>query len=73
MAAVLVERLEWFTERAEAAAERPDAWAAFVDLLTDTAERQAGDCSFAEGMGHAHDAARGAVGARRAGRVDRPR
>ena len=53
VAAVLVQRLEWFTERAEAAAEHPDAWAAFVALLTDTAERQAGDCSFAEGMGHA--------------------
>ena len=52
VAAVLVQRLEWFTERAEAAAEQPDAWSAFVDLLTDTAEGQAGDCSFTEGMGH---------------------
>jgi AcrR family transcriptional regulator len=50
--AVLVERLRWFTETARAAAERPDAWEAFVDLLTDSAERQAGDCTFSAGLSH---------------------
>ncbi|HKG64931.1 MAG TPA: helix-turn-helix domain-containing protein [Solirubrobacteraceae bacterium] len=50
--AVLVERLRWFTETAQAAAERPDAWEAFVDLLVDAAERQAGDCTFSAGLSH---------------------
>jgi AcrR family transcriptional regulator len=52
IAAVLVERLRWFTESARAAAERPDAWEAFVDLLLDSAERQAGDCTFSAGLAH---------------------
>jgi AcrR family transcriptional regulator len=53
IAAVMVERLEAFTERVEAAIARPDAWEAFVELLEEMAERQATDCSFAGGMGHA--------------------
>ena len=52
IAAVLVERLRWFTETARGAAERPDAWEAFVDLLVDAAERQAGDCTFSAGLAH---------------------
>ena len=52
IAAVLTERLRWFTESARAAAERPDAWEAFVDLLVDSAERQAGDCTFSAGLSH---------------------
>ena len=52
IAAVLVVRLRWFTEAARAAAERPDAWEAFVDLLEDSAERQAGDCTFSAGLSH---------------------
>jgi AcrR family transcriptional regulator len=52
IAAVLAERLRWFTETARAAAERPDAWQAFVDLLEDSAERQAGDCTFSAGLSH---------------------
>ena len=35
VSAVLVERLRWFTDAARAAAERPDAWDAFVELLCD--------------------------------------
>jgi AcrR family transcriptional regulator len=50
--AVLVERLRWFTDSARAAAERPDAWKAFVDLLLESAERQAGDCTFSAGLSH---------------------
>jgi len=50
--AVLIERLRWFTESARAAAERPDAWQAFVDLLEDSAEHQAGDCTFSAGLSH---------------------
>jgi AcrR family transcriptional regulator len=52
IAAVLTERLRWYTEMARAAAERPDAWEAFVDLLKDAAERQAGDCTFSAGLAH---------------------
>jgi AcrR family transcriptional regulator len=52
IAAVLTERLRWFTASARAAAERPDAWQAFVDLLEDSAERQAGDCTFSAGLSH---------------------
>ena len=52
IAAVLVERLRWFTERARNAAARPDAWEAFVDLLVESAERQAGDCTFSAGLAH---------------------
>jgi AcrR family transcriptional regulator len=42
-AAVAVQRARWFEERAEAAAERPDAFAALEELLVATAEMQAGD------------------------------
>jgi len=52
VAAVVIERMRWFAIQAEEATERPDAWAAFVDLLTDVAERQAGDCTFSEGLAH---------------------
>ena len=52
IAAVLTERLRWFTESARAAAERPEAWQAFVDLLEDSAERQADDCTFSAGLAH---------------------
>jgi len=50
--AVLVERLRWYAETAREAAERPDAWEAFVGLLVDSAERQAGDCTFSAGLSH---------------------
>jgi AcrR family transcriptional regulator len=52
ISAVLVGRLRWFTDQCRAAAERPDAWQAFVDLLLDSAERQAGDCTFSAGLAH---------------------
>lgn len=52
VSAVVLERLRWFTERARAAAEQPDAWQAFADLLLDSAERQARDCSFSAGLAH---------------------
>jgi AcrR family transcriptional regulator len=50
--AVISERLRWFADAAVSAAERPDAWEAFVDLLCDSAERQATDCTFAAGLTH---------------------
>jgi AcrR family transcriptional regulator len=52
VSAVLVERLRWYTEAARAAAQRPDAWEAFADLLLDSAERQASDCTFSAGLAH---------------------
>jgi len=52
VSAVVGERLRWFTDAARAAAERPDAWEAFVELLCDSAERQATDCTFADGLAH---------------------
>jgi AcrR family transcriptional regulator len=52
VSAVLVERLRWYTDAALAAAARPDAWDAFVELLCDSAERQAGDCTFSAGYSH---------------------
>ena len=55
VAAVIGERLRWFTEAAREAARRPDAWEAFVELLGDTAERQAGDCTFSAGLSHETD------------------
>lgn len=53
VAAVVVERLRWFTERAEAAARRPDAWQAFADLLGDLAEAQATDGCLVDGIAQA--------------------
>jgi AcrR family transcriptional regulator len=52
VSAVIAERLRWFADAARTAAERPDAWQAFVDLLCDSAERQAGDCTFSSGLAH---------------------
>jgi AcrR family transcriptional regulator len=52
VSAVLAERLRWFADAALVAAERPDAWEAFVALLGDVAERQAGDCTFSAGLSH---------------------
>lgn len=43
VAAVAVQRMRWFQERAEAAAERPDGFAAFEELLVAAAEVQARD------------------------------
>ena len=42
-AAVAVQRIRWFQERAEAAAQRPDALAALGELLDSMAEVQARD------------------------------
>jgi AcrR family transcriptional regulator len=53
VAAVVIERVRWFTELTEAANRRPDAWTAFVGLLADLAEAQAGDSTFSEDMGPA--------------------
>lgn len=52
VSAVLGERMRAFADAARAAAERPDAWEAFVALLCDSAERQATDCTFAAGLTH---------------------
>ena len=52
ISAVVGERLRWFADAARAAAERPDAWEAFTELLCDSAERQATDCTFAAGLVH---------------------
>jgi AcrR family transcriptional regulator len=50
VAAVVCERMHTFAEAARAACERPDAWEAFVELLCESAERQASDCTFAAGL-----------------------
>jgi AcrR family transcriptional regulator len=55
VAAVLTERLRGFARLAEEAAERPDAWGAFVDFLVEIAERTSGDCCLAEAMGRASE------------------
>jgi AcrR family transcriptional regulator len=52
VSAVVSERLRWFTDAARAAEARPDAWEAFVELLCDSAERQATDCTFETGLAH---------------------
>jgi AcrR family transcriptional regulator len=52
VAAVVGERLRSFGEAAREAAERPDAWEAFTELLCDSAARQATDCTFAAGLTH---------------------
>src|SRR6478609_7541161 len=49
VSAVVGERMRAFAAAARAATERPDAWDAFVELLCDSAERQANDCTFAAG------------------------
>jgi AcrR family transcriptional regulator len=51
VAAVLAERVRSWTADIAVAADRPDAWTAFTELLADGAERQADDCSFAQGLG----------------------
>jgi len=50
VSAVIGERLRWFADAALEAADQPDAWEAFVALLCDSAERQAGDCTFSSGL-----------------------
>ena len=52
VSAVVGERMRAFADAAREAAERPDAWDAFVELLGDSAERQANDCTFAAGLTH---------------------
>jgi AcrR family transcriptional regulator len=53
VAAVVAEHVRGWTETIARAAERPDAWEAFAELLGDSAERQATDCTFSEGLGNA--------------------
>jgi AcrR family transcriptional regulator len=55
VSAVIGERLRWFAGQARAAAEQPDTWEAFVALLCDSAERQAGDCTFSSGLTNASE------------------
>jgi AcrR family transcriptional regulator len=50
--AVVAEKLRAYTKSVEAAAERPDAWAAFTELLGDWAARQAADSTFTAGLAH---------------------
>lgn len=50
VAAVVIERLRWLERVADEAAERGDAWSAFVDVLGVAAEAQAGDCALATSM-----------------------
>lgn len=52
VAAVIAERMRAMAADARAAAERPDAWEAFVDLLVSSAVRMAGDCTFSAGLSH---------------------
>jgi AcrR family transcriptional regulator len=62
--AVVAERLRGITAMVEAAAAKPAAWPAFVELLVDLAERQAADCTFTDGL--ARDSAHVALCAERA-------
>ena len=48
--AVVVDRLSWYAERAEAAALEPDAWIALVDLIVAAAERQSVDALLTEAL-----------------------
>jgi AcrR family transcriptional regulator len=57
VSAVLAERVRGYTRSIEAATEQPDGWAAFEALLRDWAERQATDCTFAEGLANDHSLA----------------
>jgi AcrR family transcriptional regulator len=50
VSAVLAERVRGFTRQIDAAAEQPDAWAAFNAMLDGWAAQQASDCTFAEGL-----------------------
>ena len=52
VSAVIAERIRAFTDSAREAARQEDAWAAFVALLCDSAERQAADCTFGAGLSH---------------------
>ena len=52
VSAVITERMRSMAADARAAAERPDAWQAFVDVLVGSAERMAGDCTFSAGLSH---------------------
>jgi AcrR family transcriptional regulator len=58
IASLAADRVDWFGEEAQAALESPDAWRAFVDLLTRTAEQQAADYVVTEALSwmfdHAH-------------------
>ena len=68
-AAIAVQRLTWFQERAEAAAERSDAFAAFEDLLVATAEVQAADRTVGGSLAGIADEVPGLVEARERARV----
>lgn len=48
--AVVVGRLAWYAEKAEAAAAAPDPWEALVDLIRSAAERQSVDALLVEAL-----------------------
>ncbi len=48
--AVVLGRLDWYAERAEAAARAPDAWEALVDLIRAASERQSVDALLVEAL-----------------------
>jgi AcrR family transcriptional regulator len=54
IAAVLEQRMAWTRERADLAAEAPDAGAAFLELLAEMAEVQATDHALADAMAYKH-------------------
>ena len=55
VAALAADRVDWFAREAEAALREPDAWQAFVHLLSRTAERQAEDYVVTEALARIYD------------------
>jgi AcrR family transcriptional regulator len=56
IAAITCDRVRWVEERVNEALERPDAWAAFENLLVDLARRHATDLTHLEALARATDA-----------------
>jgi AcrR family transcriptional regulator len=56
IAAIACDRVRWVEELVTEALERPDAWAAFKELLADLAHRHATDLIHLEALAHDSDA-----------------
>jgi AcrR family transcriptional regulator len=56
IAAIACDRVRWVEDLVTAALERPDAWAAFKDLLADLAHRHATDLTHLEALARHSDA-----------------
>jgi AcrR family transcriptional regulator len=55
VASIVIERLAWYREQAEAAADLPDAWAAFTTLMFAAAEKQSRDRALAACLAATND------------------